>query len=281
MKKFYNGLFNFFWIFLVGISSAISNTLIGMGYMITIIGIPFGLQYFKFLPLIFAPAGKVVVTKFKTHPVMNTLWLIFGGLELYLIYQLLALLLCMTIIGIPLAIQLRKIANFYLAPFGAEIINENEYSKYGNTTHDMNLLARRIVANPDKIIGVSDNSSLTAKEFLSDVKQNYYAELATANKKINYPIFISSIVFFIIIAIITHEFFSILISFIVLFAIASFLSFTIFPNVAARITYKYFEPLKSHFPNESKQVSEIKFDFSLLSAKYCLPGTYCYKALNL
>lgn len=168
MEKFLKGAFNFFWILIVGISSVIYNAVVGVACMITIIGIPFGLQYFKFLPLVFAPAGKVVVTKFGKHPIMNTLWLIFGGLETFLVYLILSGVLSITIIGIPLAKQLFKIAKFDLAPFGAEVINENEYSRYGDTVHDMNLLIHRVIADPNRDVG-----NLTATEYVAQYKDEY------------------------------------------------------------------------------------------------------------
>jgi len=61
MKKALGIIFNVFWILSVGISSVIVNATTGIACCITLIGIPFGLQHFKFIPLAFAPAGKVLV----------------------------------------------------------------------------------------------------------------------------------------------------------------------------------------------------------------------------
>lgn len=178
MKKFLNVLFNIFWVLIVGLSSAISSALMGVACMVTIVGIPFGLQHFKYIKLIFAPAGKKVVTKYGTHPVMNTLWLIFGGLELFLIYTLLASVLLFTIVGIPLAMQLFKIAEFNFAPFGAEIIGDDEYSSYRNTAHDIKLLCRRVVADPEKIL-MTDNEGNTVRtrDYLALKYEDYYQQI--------------------------------------------------------------------------------------------------------
>lgn len=148
MKKFLNVLFNVFWVLIVGLVSAISSGLLGVACCVTIIGIPLGLQYFKFVKLVFAPAGKIVVTKYSRHPVMNTFWLVFGGFLAVIIYFVIALLLCVTIVGIPLAKQLFKIMKFMCAPFGSEILKDGEYSKKKNLTYDMKLLNRHICANP-------------------------------------------------------------------------------------------------------------------------------------
>lgn len=51
----------------------------------------------------------------------NILWIIFGGIWLTLGWLLLGLLLCITIIGIPLGIQCFKAAKLTFAPFGKKV----------------------------------------------------------------------------------------------------------------------------------------------------------------
>jgi len=52
---------------------------------------------------------------------LNIVWLIFGGFVIVLGYLLGAVLLCITIIGIPFGIQCFKLAGLALAPFGREV----------------------------------------------------------------------------------------------------------------------------------------------------------------
>lgn len=52
---------------------------------------------------------------------LNIIWLIFGGFLVVIAYVLGAVLLCITIIGIPFGIQCFKLAGLALAPFGREI----------------------------------------------------------------------------------------------------------------------------------------------------------------
>ena len=52
---------------------------------------------------------------------LNIIWLIFGGFIVVIAYLLGALLLCITIIGIPFGIQCFKLAGLAFAPFGREI----------------------------------------------------------------------------------------------------------------------------------------------------------------
>lgn len=51
----------------------------------------------------------------------NILWLILGGLLVAIYYWFIGLLICITIIGIPFGVQLIKIGNLALWPFGHEI----------------------------------------------------------------------------------------------------------------------------------------------------------------
>ena len=52
---------------------------------------------------------------------LNIIWLVFGGFIVVIGYLLGAILLCITIIGIPFGIQCFKLAGLAVAPFGREI----------------------------------------------------------------------------------------------------------------------------------------------------------------
>ena len=54
----------------------------------------------------------------------NILWLILGGLVAALIYFLVGVVLFCTIIGIPFGIQLFKLGEYALWPFGRELVNK-------------------------------------------------------------------------------------------------------------------------------------------------------------
>ena len=53
----------------------------------------------------------------------NILWIILGGLAIAIGWALVGLILCISIIGIPLGNQAFKMAKLALWPFGAEIVN--------------------------------------------------------------------------------------------------------------------------------------------------------------
>lgn len=125
MKKFFNFLFNFFWVISGGLISAIEFFVMGIITCVTIIPIFFGIPmiYFRAIPLVFAPAGKKVVLNFGGAPVRNFFWLILGGLVTCIFEFLLGVIMCCTIIGIPIGRQMFKFAKYMVAPFKAEVIS--------------------------------------------------------------------------------------------------------------------------------------------------------------
>lgn len=112
---------NILWFVLVGLWTGITWAVLGVLWCITIIGIPFGKQCFKMAGITFLPFGKRVDLDFGKHPVLNVLWMVFTGLETCIVYGLIGIILCITIIGIPFGKQCFKMAKLVLMPFGAEV----------------------------------------------------------------------------------------------------------------------------------------------------------------
>ena len=113
---------NILWVIFGGLFSALSWIIVGVLWCITIVGIPVGVQCFKFAGLSFMPFGKEVECKGgAVSTLINILWLIFGGLEMAVAFCLWGICLCITIIGIPFGLQFFKLAKLALLPFGAEI----------------------------------------------------------------------------------------------------------------------------------------------------------------
>lgn len=53
----------------------------------------------------------------------NLLWLVFGGIIIAVIYYVVGLLMCITIIGIPFGVQLFKLGTYSLWPFGHVMVD--------------------------------------------------------------------------------------------------------------------------------------------------------------
>lgn len=114
---------NIIWMIFGGIINAFFWLVTGVFWCITIIGIPVGLQCFKMASVQLAPFGKEIVTvdDGAGSLLLNILWIIFGGLGLFIANVMSGVLLCLTIVGIPFAAQSFKLAKLSLMPFGKEV----------------------------------------------------------------------------------------------------------------------------------------------------------------
>lgn len=123
-----NILLNILWLLLGGIITCIEYMISSILMMITIIGIPFGIQTFKLAGLALFPFGKEVRTEPQSGGClslfMNILWLILGGLGICVSHLIFGVVLCITIIGIPFGRQHFKLAALALAPFGKTIVSK-------------------------------------------------------------------------------------------------------------------------------------------------------------
>ena len=118
-------LLNIIWLILGGFIVVIAYLLGGVLLCLTIIGIPFGIQCFKLAGLAFMPFGREVREKEPPSGalavIMNVIWIILPGLELAVFHLVMALLLTITIIGLPLAAQHLKMTRLAILPFGFEV----------------------------------------------------------------------------------------------------------------------------------------------------------------
>ena len=113
---------NILWFICGGFVSGLGWCAAGCLWCITIVGIPVGLQCFKFASLSFWPFGKEVrYGGGAGSMLLNSIWLIVTGRPMAAGSALMGALLCVTIVGIPFGLQHFKIAKLALMPFGSEI----------------------------------------------------------------------------------------------------------------------------------------------------------------
>lgn len=113
---------NVIWFLCGGVILGLSWLLTGCLWCITIIGIPVGMQCFKFAALSFFPFGKEITYGGGAGSLLlNIIWLLVSGLPLAIESALLGCLLCITIIGISFGLQHFKIAKLALMPFGSVV----------------------------------------------------------------------------------------------------------------------------------------------------------------
>ncbi len=118
-------ILNLLWLIFGGLATAIEYLISSVGLMITIIGIPFGLQTLKIGILALWPFGKQVTPSETSNSclslLMNIIWIFIGGIWICLTHLLFGVLLYITIIGIPFGTQHFKLAALALSPFGKKI----------------------------------------------------------------------------------------------------------------------------------------------------------------
>ena len=121
-------LMNILWILMGGICIAVEYIVASIGMMVTIIGIPFGIQTLKLSLLALCPFGKEIQSTPQAGGclsiIMNILLILMGGIWISLSHLAFGIVLCITIIGIPFGKQHFKLAGLALNPFGKEIVEK-------------------------------------------------------------------------------------------------------------------------------------------------------------
>jgi uncharacterized membrane protein YccF (DUF307 family) len=117
---------NIIWLVFGGALIAVEYVISSVAMMVTIIGIPFGLQTLKLAVLALWPFGSEVCAR-PGNPgclstIMNIIWFFVGGFWIALTHLAFGVLFAITIIGIPFALQHFKLAGLALTPFGREIV---------------------------------------------------------------------------------------------------------------------------------------------------------------
>ena len=124
---------NVIWLVLAGLWLAVAYAIAGLLLCITIIGIPFGVQAFKLGAYALWPFGRLLVpspTRLRGLSVVaNILWFVLAGWWLALAHHVTGILLCLTIIGIPLGVADFKMAGAALVPFGKEIVRTTDLAQ--------------------------------------------------------------------------------------------------------------------------------------------------------
>jgi uncharacterized membrane protein YccF (DUF307 family) len=119
---------NILWLLLGGIITALEYFISSIILMITIIGIPFGIQTLKLGILALWPFGKTTVQSDRSsgclYIIFNIIWIFIGGIWIALSHLVFGLILYITIIGIPFGNQHFKLAGLALTPFGRDIVDK-------------------------------------------------------------------------------------------------------------------------------------------------------------
>ena len=126
---------NVLWLVLSGLWLAIAYVFVGLVLCILIITIPFGIASFRIAAFVLWPFGRAVVPKPSAGApsfIGNVIWFILAGIWLALGHLLTGVVLCLTIIGIPLGLGNFKMIPVALAPLGKDIVSTSDpRAQYG------------------------------------------------------------------------------------------------------------------------------------------------------
>lgn len=113
---------NIIWLIFGGFLAGLGYIVGGLLLCLTIVGIPFGLQAMKLGTATMTPFGRDIVEDENPNStlniILNVLWICFVGWGIAIAHLTHAVLLAITIIGLPFAKQHIKLIGLALFPFG-------------------------------------------------------------------------------------------------------------------------------------------------------------------
>lgn len=118
-------ILNIIWLIFGGLEAAIGYFVASLLMMVTIIGIPFGLQTMKLALVALWPFGTDI--RSDGFPsgclagVLNVIWWFLGGFVIALNHLIWGIVYCITIIGIPFGMENFKLMRLALFPTGKRI----------------------------------------------------------------------------------------------------------------------------------------------------------------
>lgn len=117
---------NIIWLIFGGFLTGLGYILAGLVLCLTVVGIPFGLQAVKLGVATMAPFGKRLVERPNADSTLrilfNIIWLLVVGWEIAVAHLFSAVILAITIIGLPFAKQHVKLIPLALFPFGRDLV---------------------------------------------------------------------------------------------------------------------------------------------------------------
>jgi uncharacterized membrane protein YccF (DUF307 family) len=125
---------NILWLVLAGFWLAVGYVVAAIICFVFIITIPFGIAALRIAAFTIWPFGSTVVRRPDAgvaSAIGNVLWVLFCGWWLALAHILTGIVLCATIIGIPLGLACFKLVPVSFWPLGSEIVSVEEAQAFG------------------------------------------------------------------------------------------------------------------------------------------------------
>ena len=129
-------LLNVIWLVFGGVVLAIGYALAALVMFLLIVTIPFGIAAGRLAAFALWPFGRTVVHRPDSgvgSALGNVIWFVLAGWWLALAHFVTGLLMCLTIIGIPLGVANLKMIPLALLPFGRDIVDLDQARRIGLT----------------------------------------------------------------------------------------------------------------------------------------------------
>jgi uncharacterized membrane protein YccF (DUF307 family) len=127
-------LLNIIWFVFAGLWMAIGYAFAALLMFIFIITIPFGIASLRIAVFCLWPFGRTIV-RHGDHGVASTIgnmiWFVLAGWSLALGHLIAGVVLCITVIGIPLGLANFKLIPISLTPLGREIVSVEQARAMG------------------------------------------------------------------------------------------------------------------------------------------------------
>lgn len=127
-------LLNLIWLVFGGLLLALGYAIVALVMFILIITIPFGVAAGRIALFCLWPFGRTLIRRSDAgapSTIGNVIWFILAGWWLALGHLVTGVLMCVTIIGIPLGLANFKLIPVSLTPFGREIVDLDQARRLG------------------------------------------------------------------------------------------------------------------------------------------------------
>ena len=127
-------LLNLIWLIFGGLVMALGYAIAALVMFILIITIPFGIASARIALFCLWPFGRTLVRRPDAgagSAIGNVIWFVFAGWWLALAHLITGVLMCLTILGIPLGLANFKLIPVSLVPFGREIVDVDQARRLG------------------------------------------------------------------------------------------------------------------------------------------------------
>jgi uncharacterized membrane protein YccF (DUF307 family) len=130
-------LLNLIWLVFGGLLLALGYAVVALVMFILIITIPFGIASARIALFCLWPFGRTLVRRpdaGAASVIGNVIWFLLAGWWLAIGHVISGVLMCLTIIGIPLGLANFKLIPVSLTPFGREIVDLAQARRLGLST---------------------------------------------------------------------------------------------------------------------------------------------------